>query len=122
MVVPGIAASVGRVGLRQGRLGLLAGPVPRRHPAPIQLYTVFEVHGHDEVQRASYGPVAPHDWQPCKDHAQTVEVDLVVIGFGFVPNTELTELAGCRHQFIHELGGWVPCGPMGDISPVGPCS
>lgn len=83
--------------------GLCRAGIPLRYN-----YTVFEVHGHDEVERASYGPVDPHDWQPCKDQAQTVEVDLVVIGFGFVPNTELTELAGCRHQFIHELGGWVP--------------
>jgi len=32
----------------------------------------------------------------------------VVVGFGFVPNTQLTELAGCRHRYVHEVGGWVP--------------
>ena len=71
-------------------------------------HTVFEAHGHDEVEGASYGPVDPYDWRPLKEQVRTVEVDLVCIGFGFVPNTELTELAGCRHQYVHELGGWVP--------------
>lgn len=81
----------------------------RRVGIPLLLnHTIFEAYGHDEVEGVSYGPVDPPTWRPLKDQARTVEVDLVVIGFGFVPNTELTELAGCRHQYVHELGGWVP--------------
>jgi NAD(P)H-nitrite reductase large subunit len=30
------------------------------------------------------------------------------MGFGFVPNTELTQLAGCAHEYFPECGGWVP--------------
>jgi hypothetical protein len=71
-------------------------------------HTVFEAHGQSQVERASYGPVDPEDWRPFRGKAQTVEVDLVVVGFGFVPNTELTELARCRHQYVPEVGGWVP--------------
>ncbi len=71
-------------------------------------HTVFEAHGQDEVTGASFGPVAPEDWRPLRDKAQRTDVDLVVVGFGFVPNTELTELAGCRHRYVHEVGGWVP--------------
>ena len=34
-----------------------------------------------------FGPVDPHDWRPLRDKPQKADVDLVVAGFGFVPNT-----------------------------------
>ncbi len=71
-------------------------------------HTIFEAHGQDEVTGASFGPVDPQDWRPLKAKAQATNVDLVVVGFGFVPNTELTALAGCRHRYVHEVGGWIP--------------
>lgn len=71
-------------------------------------HTIFDAHGQDEVTGASFGPVDPRDWRPLRDKARKTEVDLVVVGFGLVPNTELTELAGCRHRYVHEVGGWVP--------------
>lgn len=71
-------------------------------------HTIFEAHGHGQVEAASYGPVDPVSWKPRKEQARTVEVDLVVVGFGFVPNTELTVLAGCQHQYVQKLGGWIP--------------
>lgn len=71
-------------------------------------HTIFEAHGQDEVTGASFGPVDPEDWRPFRDKVRKTDVDLVVVGFGFVPNTELTELAGCRHRYVHEVGGWVP--------------
>lgn len=81
----------------------------RRAGIPLLLnHTVFAALGRGEVDAASYGPVDPENWRPLKDRARTVGVDLVVMGFGFVPNTELTALTGCRHDYVHELGGWVP--------------
>ena len=71
-------------------------------------HTIFEAEGADAVEAATYGPVDAEAWQPRKDRPRRVEVDLVVTGFGFVPNTELTTLAGCRHHHAPELGGWVP--------------
>jgi NADPH-dependent 2,4-dienoyl-CoA reductase/sulfur reductase-like enzyme len=71
-------------------------------------HTVFEAHGPGEVQAASFGAVDSATWRPLKSFPQTIEVDLVVVGFGFVPNTELTELAGCRQEYLPDLGGWVP--------------
>ncbi len=71
-------------------------------------HTIFEAHGSAEVDGASYGPVDPETWQPIRDRARRVDVDLVVVGFGFVPNTELSELAGCEHAYVHDVGGWVP--------------
>lgn len=71
-------------------------------------HTILEAHGHGQVEAASYGPVDPVSWTPRQEQARSVEVDLVVVGFGFVPNTELTVLAGCQHQYVQKLGGWIP--------------
>lgn len=71
-------------------------------------HTVFASHGESQVDAASYGPVSAHDWRPRKDRATQVEVDLVVSGFGLVPDTALTQSADCRHEYVHELGGWIP--------------
>jgi hypothetical protein len=81
----------------------------RRAGIPLRFHqTVFEAHGRDEVEAVTYGPLDPESWHPLRDHAQRVEVDLLVVGFGLVPNTELTVLAGCRHEYVHDIGGWVP--------------
>lgn len=71
-------------------------------------HTVFEAHGPGEVTAASFGAVDPVTWRPQEETIQTTDVDVVVSGFGFVPNTELTQLAGCQHHHRPELGGWVP--------------
>lgn len=71
-------------------------------------HTVFAAHGREQVEGASYGPIDADDWIPRLGDAMTADVDLVVVGFGFVPNTELTTLAGCRHRYAPESGGWVP--------------
>lgn len=80
----------------------------RRARIPVHFnHTVFEAHGRDEVEAVSFGPIDPASWRPLAQ-AQRVDVDLVVVGFGLVPNTALTELAGCRHDYVHEVGGWIP--------------
>ncbi len=71
-------------------------------------HTVFEAHGTGEVQAASFGAVEPATWRPLNSRQQRVEIDLVVTGLGFVPNAQLSELAGCRHDYDPDLGGWVP--------------
>lgn len=81
----------------------------RRAGIPILFnHTVFEAHGNREVESVTYGPVDPETWRPIRERARKVEADLLVVGFGFVPNVEITELAGCRHEYVHDVGGWVP--------------
>lgn len=36
------------------------------------------------------------------------DVDTLCIGFGFRPNVELLQLAGCALNFDRSLGGWIP--------------
>lgn len=47
-------------------------------------------------------------WRPVSGTAQTVDVDAVCLGFGFVPSIQLTQLCNCEHRYAPELGGWVP--------------
>jgi len=45
---------------------------------------------------------------PLSGTEESFEVDTLCLGFGFVPNVELTQLAGCEHHFDPRRGGWVP--------------
>lgn len=81
----------------------------RRAGIPLRFnHTVFEAHGASAVEAVTYGPVDPATWSPIRSQAEQVEVDLLVVGFGLVPNVELTTLGGCDHRYALELGGWVP--------------
>jgi len=46
--------------------------------------------------------------RPISGSQETIEVDTLCLGFGFIPNIELTQLAGCEHEFDPNHGGWVP--------------
>jgi bacterioferritin-associated ferredoxin len=85
------------------RLGLLEAGIPVKYN-----HTVFQAHGNSALRSVTYGPVSASDWQPDLCRQQRVDVDLLVVGFGFVPSTELCELAGCRTEYRPQLGGWVP--------------
>lgn len=81
----------------------------RRAGIPLRFnHTVFAAHGDDGVEGVTYGPIHPTTWRPIRERVQQVEVDLLIVGFGLVPNVELTTLAGCDHGYVPELGGWVP--------------
>jgi hydrogen cyanide synthase HcnB len=91
--------------LREGlgylyRLRRLGIPVHRRH-------VVVEACGDTEVRAARVAP-CDSDWRPDLSRAWTADVDTLCVAYGFVPRTELAQLAGCRLRFADELGGWVP--------------
>ncbi|HEU4426496.1 MAG TPA: NAD(P)/FAD-dependent oxidoreductase [Pilimelia sp.] len=85
------------------RLGLARAGIPVRYN-----HAVFEAHGDGQVDSVTYGPVASRDWRPIRQRSRRVDVDLLVVGYGFVPSVELCDLAGCRTEYAHRLGGWVP--------------
>jgi len=64
-------------------------------------------HGQGEVQEAVIARLDA-DWRPIPGTAQTLAVDTIVIGYGFIPSTELSRLLGCEHDFVPEQGGYVP--------------
>ena len=68
--------------------------------------TVIRAIGENELQAVI---VARLDRQgrPVLGSEETVSVDTLCLGFGFLPNVELTQLAGCAHEFDVMRGGWV---------------
>jgi NADPH-dependent 2,4-dienoyl-CoA reductase/sulfur reductase-like enzyme len=69
--------------------------------------TVIRAEGGDELEAVI---VAQLDRQGCpiSGTEETLEVDTVCLGFGFGPNVELIQLAGCDLLFDQTQGGWVP--------------
>ncbi len=69
--------------------------------------TVIQAIGETNVEAAV---VARLDRQgrPIAGSRETVKIDTVCLGFGFSPNVELTQLAGCAHEFDPARGGWAP--------------
>jgi NADPH-dependent 2,4-dienoyl-CoA reductase/sulfur reductase-like enzyme len=80
----------------------------RRARVPYRLgWTVVRALGEAEIEAAV---VARLDRQghPIPGSEEMVEADALCLGFGLVPNIELTQLAGCAHDFDPARGGWVP--------------
>jgi len=46
--------------------------------------------------------------RPIPGTEKQIEVDALCVGFGFVPNTELAQLAGASLRFDPASGGWAP--------------
>jgi NADPH-dependent 2,4-dienoyl-CoA reductase/sulfur reductase-like enzyme len=71
-------------------------------------HTIFEAQGLERVERVVYGPVDPTTWTPQHEQAVIENVDLVALRFGFIPNIELSVVAGCRHVYEPQFESWVP--------------
>jgi NAD(P)H-nitrite reductase large subunit len=63
--------------------------------------------GKDEIEAAVVTRL-DRQGRPIPGSREVVEADALCLGFGFVPNIELTQLAGCAHEFDISRGGWVP--------------
>jgi NADPH-dependent 2,4-dienoyl-CoA reductase/sulfur reductase-like enzyme len=82
-------------GIRKARV-----PILRNH-------LILEALGEEEVEKATFAK-CDQNWKPIVSTSQTIEVDTICLGYGFVPSVDLTRLAGCQHRFEVHLGGWVP--------------
>ncbi len=82
--------------------GLRAARIPH-----LRSRTVARILGTEAVQ-AVVTVALDHGWRPLPGTEQTIDVDVVCLGFGFVPSTQLSQLCGCEHRYASELGGWIP--------------
>ncbi len=48
------------------------------------------------------------NWHPLPNTSETIDADTLVLGYGFLPSTQLTRLLGCEHQYSPHQGGWIP--------------
>jgi len=91
-------------------LGEGLGYLNRLRRARVPMYrgeVVVEARGDTEVREVV---VARCDaqWRGDPSRRRTFVVDTLSIAYGFVPRTQLPQLAGCRMRFVNELGGWIP--------------
>jgi NADPH-dependent 2,4-dienoyl-CoA reductase/sulfur reductase-like enzyme len=97
-----------------GHLGLLrqgVGYTYRLKRAGIPIHRgrlVIEARGEGELREVVLARCDSREWRPDRSSIQPVAVDTLCVGYGFVPRSQLAQLAGCKMRFADELGGWVP--------------
>ncbi|HZD57419.1 MAG TPA: FAD-dependent oxidoreductase [Anaerolineales bacterium] len=69
--------------------------------------TVSGVSGREQVEAATVVRLNQQGI-PLPASEERLAADAVCVGFGFIPNIELTQLAGCEHEYDPLKGGWVP--------------
>lgn len=70
-------------------------------------WSVVAAHGPERVTRATLARLAA-DGAPIAGSERTVEVDAVISGYGFTPNTGLARLIGCGFDFDAQTRHWLP--------------
>jgi NADPH-dependent 2,4-dienoyl-CoA reductase/sulfur reductase-like enzyme len=51
---------------------------------------------------------ADRNWSPVPGHEIILSADYLCLNFGFIPSTQFTHLAGCKHYYDPDLRGWIP--------------
>jgi len=73
--------------------------VLRRHSVPIRRpLAIISAGGGHRLETATIARL-DREWRPIPGTEQTIEVDLVGLGYGFQPSARLTRLFGCRHVY-----------------------
>jgi NADPH-dependent 2,4-dienoyl-CoA reductase/sulfur reductase-like enzyme len=62
--------------------------------------------GKDELEAVVVARL-DEDWRVIAGTERTLSADLLCLSYGFLPSTQLPELAGCRTVFDAEAGSWV---------------
>ncbi len=83
------------------RAGLLKHRIPLRYGR-----IVVRAEGKGTVQRVVHAAVDA-DWRVLPGTEQSIDVDVLCIGYGFVPSLELLRLTGCAFDYDEDLGGHV---------------
>ncbi|MGI8335761.1 FAD-dependent oxidoreductase [Actinomadura scrupuli] len=78
-----------------------------RHRIPLRYgRIVVRAEGEGRVERVVHAAVDA-DWRVVPGSEQSVEADVLCVGYGFVPSLELMRLAGCDFDYQEDLGGHV---------------
>lgn len=102
--VVGIVEAMDRI----GGYGVHAAKV-RRAGVPFFLSHTI-IRAEEENNQVARAVIARLDdkWNPVPDTEKTFDVDTVCLAAGLRPLTELAWLSGLEHEFVPELGGWMP--------------
>ena len=70
-------------------------------------WTMTEARGNMGVEEVRIARL-DRNWCPESSTEVTLEADTLVLGYGFLPSTQLTRLLDCEHHFSESHGGWLP--------------
>jgi len=80
----------------------------RKARVPIHAgHVIVRAEGNRQLQRVQFAP-CDVNWRPDLSRTRSIEVDTLCVGYGFVPRTELAQLAECNMKWSNEVGGWHP--------------
>ena len=89
-----------------GAYGVHAAKI-RRAGIPFYLgSTIAEAKGTDHVEKAVIAKF--ENGQIVKGTEMETDVDVICVAVGLRPLSELVQMAGVQHDFIPEMGGWMP--------------
>ena len=69
-------------------------------------HLVTRAEGAETVERVKIS-ACDASGKPCGEES-TIDVDTLCVGYGFIPRTELTQMANCKMEYRELLGGWIP--------------
>jgi thioredoxin reductase/bacterioferritin-associated ferredoxin len=79
-----------------------------RHRVPYRRgHAVVQALGDNQLEAAVIARL-DREGRPVPGSEARMSVDALCVGLDFVPNVDLTQLAGCPHTFDPSRGGWVP--------------
>ncbi len=70
-------------------------------------WALFEARGDEAVSAAVIGKVDGQG-RPRRETAIEVDVDLICVGYGLLPQIEVARLLGCEMRYHAVRGGWLP--------------
>jgi len=101
-----LSAFIGQLRLVKEGIGYLKNL--RRAKIPfLRGHAILEARGEEEVAEAVYAKL-DDTWKPIPGTEETVEVDTICVGYGFISSIRLSYLCGCEHRYDNILGCWVP--------------
>lgn len=109
--IPSIAELAAALPAAPGHLGIFAEAAKAmasivKHGVRLSTRTVVTAaHGNGSVSRVELSKVDAK-WRP-RGKSRELETDLLVLGYGFTPSTELARQAGCAVEWNSAKGGWV---------------
>jgi len=90
-----------------GGYGVHAAKISRVGIPILTSHTVLEAKGEKEVSSAVICKL-DQNFAPIRGKEKEIKVDVICLAVGLTPQTDLARMAGCRFEYINELGGFMP--------------
>ena len=82
-------------------------PVLKNRVPLMSPYSVISAAGDDRVREATVARL-DKNWAPIAGTEKTFEVDMISLGYGFLPVNRLSRLCGCAHNYDPVRKSWNP--------------